>query len=54
MLTVSDTFNPVATGGFGGLSPPQTKLQTPQNWNKKHYKSVEFLLNLKVKPPAQT
>ena len=33
-----------------GLSP-QTKLQDPTNWDMKHYKSVEFLSNLNVKPP---
>jgi len=37
--------SPVATGGrdFGGLNPPQTKLQARPNWNVKNYKSVEFL-----------
>jgi len=35
----------------GGLA--QKKLQVPPNKNMK-YKSVEFLLNLNVKPPAQT
>jgi len=37
-------------GGFGGLSPPKTA-PIPHNWNMKHYKLVEFLLNLNVKPP---
>jgi len=34
-----------------GLSP-HTKLQSPPNLNKKHYKLVEFLSNLYVKPPC--
>ena len=34
----------VATGGFGGLSPP--------NSNMKHYKLVEFLSNFNFKPPS--
>jgi len=38
-------------GGFGGLSPT-TKAPSPPNWNMKHYKSVEFLLSLNVKPPV--
>ena len=38
-------------GGFGGLSPPNKALGPP-NWNKKHYKFVEFLSNLNVKPPC--
>ena len=29
----------------------QTKLQVPPNRNMKHYKLVEFLSNLNVKPP---
>ena len=29
---------------------PQTKLQAHPNWNMKHYKSVEFLSILNVKP----
>ena len=33
-------------GGFGGLSLP--------NWNMKHYKLVEFLSKLNVKPPPCT
>jgi len=41
-------------GGFGGLSSPK-KLQVPQNWSIKHYKSVDFLSNFRMSvPPAQT
>jgi len=47
-------LSPVAKGGLWWDYLPQTKLQAPPNWNMKHYKSVEFLLNLNVKPPAQT
>jgi len=47
--------SPVATGGFWGLAPPQTKLQVPPNWNIKHYKSNEFLKIFRLSsPPAQT
>ena len=35
----------------GGLSPPQTKLQAPPNWNMKHYKSVEFLSIFRMSSP---
>jgi len=41
---------PVATGCFGGLNPPK-KLQMPQNWNMKHYKSVDFLSNFRMSVP---
>jgi len=34
---------PWPRGGFGGLSPPQTKLQAPPNWKMKQYDSVQFL-----------
>jgi len=39
-----ELFEPVPSPrrAFVGLAP-QTKLQGPQNWNLKHYKSVEFL-----------
>jgi len=30
--------------------PPQTRLQAPPNCNMKHYKLVEFLSNVIVKP----
>jgi len=44
-IIISDPHNLVATGGFDGLSPPQTKLH--------QYQSVEFLLNFQnVKPPC--
>jgi len=36
---------------FGGLIPPN-KAPSPLNWNMKHYKLVEFLSNLNVKPPG--
>ena len=36
-----------------GLTPPN-KSSSPPNRNMKHYKSVEYLLNLNVNPPAQT
>jgi len=39
-------------GDLVGLAP-QTNLEAPPNWNMKHYKSVEFLLDLNVKPPLQ-
>jgi len=42
--------SPVAMGGFWGLSPP-CKAPSPQNWNTKHYESVEFLSIFSVKPP---
>jgi len=42
----------IAMGGFGGLSPPKQSSKHPPNENMKHYKSMEFLLNLNVKPPA--
>ena len=36
--------SPVTTGGLCGLSPSETKLQSPfQNWNMKHYKTVMFV-----------
>jgi len=45
---------PVATGGFGGLSPPNKAPSIP-NWNMKHYKSVEFLSIFRMSSPsAQT
>jgi len=34
--------SPVATGGFGGLTPPN-KTSSPPNWNNKHYKSGVFV-----------
>ena len=46
--------SPVATGVFGGLSPPQTKLQATPNWNLKLYRSVSNLnefLSKKSSPP---
>ena len=43
--------SPVATGGFGGLRPPN-KGPSPLNWNMKHYKLVEFLSHLNVKLPC--
>jgi len=36
-----------ASGGF----TPQTKLQAPQNWNMKHYESVEFLSIFECQAP---
>jgi len=45
--------SPVATGmDFVGLAPPNKAPRHPKfpNWNMKHYKSVEFLSNLNVKP----
>jgi len=30
-------------GGFGGLSPSETKVQAPPNLNMKHYKTVMFV-----------
>ena len=54
LLLFMGKISPVATGGFWGLSP-QTKLQSPINWNTKHYMSVEFLLIFRVSsPPAHT
>jgi len=44
--------SPVATGRLWWAKPPQTKLQVPPNWNMKHYKVVQFLSNLNVKPPV--
>jgi len=41
---------PVATGGFGGLSPPN-KLPGPPNGNMKHYKPLEFFSNFNIKHP---
>ena len=43
-------YSPVATGGFDGLISPNKDPSTP-NWNMKHYKLVEFLSKLNVKPP---
>jgi len=43
---------PSPRGDLVGLAP-QTKLQAPPNWNVKHYKLVEFLSNLNVKPPVR-
>jgi len=31
--------------------PPKQSSKPPTNWDMKHYKSVEFLSNLNVKPP---
>jgi len=42
---------PSPRGRFGGLIPPNTA-PSPPNWNIKHYKIVEFLINLNVKPPC--
>ena len=47
---IRDLSSPVATGRWLVCLAPQTKLQAPPNWNIKHYKSVEFLSNLNVKP----
>jgi len=46
--------NPVPSPreGFGGLSPPNKAPSPPPVWNMKHYKLVEFLSNLNVKPPC--
>jgi len=41
---------PSPRGGFGGLSLPKQSSK-PSNWNTKHYKFVECLSNLNVKPP---
>ena len=46
--------SPVATEELWWAYPTETKLQTPPNWNIKHYKLVEFLSNLNVKPPPRT
>ena len=43
--------NPVAMGGFGGLSSPN-KVLIPPNWSVKHYKLGEFCQFLNVKPPC--
>jgi len=43
--------SPVATGGIGGLTPPN-KAPSPPKWNMKHYKLAEFLWNANVKPPC--
>jgi len=37
-------------GALVGLAPTN-KAPSPSNWNMKHYKLVEFLSNLNVKPP---
>jgi len=42
--------SPVATGGFGGLSPPN-KAPRASNWIMKHYKSMEFLSNFQCQTP---
>ena len=47
------TCSPVATGDFGGLSPPKQS-SNPPNWSMKHYTSGEFCQFLDVKPPVQT
>ena len=47
---VSHRPSPVATGGFGELSPPN-KVLTPQNRNMKHYKSLEILSTFDLKSP---
>jgi len=45
---------PSPRGALVGLSP-QVKLQAPQNWNMKSYKSMQLLTTLNVKPTsAQT
>ena len=41
---------PSPRGALVGLAPPN-KAPSPPNWNIKHYKFVEFLSNLNVKPP---
>jgi len=38
-------------GGLWWAQPLQTKLQSPPNWNMKHYILVEFMSNLNVEPP---
>ena len=42
--------NPVATGGFDGLSPPKQTSKFP-NWNMKHYKSVSLCQILECQAP---
>jgi len=47
--------SPVATGGFGGLSPLTQTPRFSPIWNMKHYKSVEFLSKFgMLRPPGQT
>jgi len=38
-------------GAFVGLASPN-KTPRPPNWNLEHYKSVEFLSILNIKPPS--
>jgi len=43
---------PSPRGCFWGFAP-QIKLQAPQNWNMKHYKSVGFLSIFRVSAPPR-
>jgi len=43
--------SPAATGIFDGLSPSETKLQSPPNLNMKHYKTVMFVQILECQAP---
>jgi len=52
-LTVAMMWDPKrATGGFGGLSPAQIKLQSPPNWNTNHYTSVKFFSTFRMSSPS--
>ena len=53
LLCISFNSVPSPRRGFGGVSPPQTKLQASPNWNMKHYKSVEFCQFLECPAPPQ-
>jgi len=51
---VSELYGPVATGCFGGVSPPHKDPTSPYS-NMIHYDSLQFLSNFQnVKTPAQT
>jgi len=45
------THSPVAMVVFDGLSSSKTELQSPQNWNMKHYKTVMFVQISKCQAP---
>jgi len=49
-VAISDSAAIPSPRGFGEISPPN-KAPRPPNLNMKHYKSVDFLSNLNVKPP---
>jgi len=52
-MNVSTRVSPVATGGFGGLSPPKKSSKTPK-LKRETLQRSGFLVNFKMaSPPAE-